>query len=110
MKVVKVRSPFIIDIGGYGSTHTGSKIILTIWNKGTTEPTSGTGYYELSKTNPSATQKETYYNVSNYVKEFIDNIKPTKIASSPSYEDNNEWVNFRVKKYWYNGTQFKWHI
>jgi hypothetical protein len=104
MKVVKVRSPFIIDIGSYGSTHIGSKIILTIWNKGTTEPTSGLGYYELSKNNPSATQKETYYNVSNYVKEFIDNIKPTKIASFPSYEDNNEWVNFRVKKSWYNGT------
>jgi hypothetical protein len=106
MKLVKVRSPFIIDIGGYGSTHTGSKIILTIWNKETTEPTSGTGYYELSKTNPSAIQKETYYNVSNYVREFIENIKPTKIASSPSYEDNNEWVNFRVRKSWYNGTTY----
>jgi hypothetical protein len=106
MKVVKVRSPFIIDIGGYGSTHIGSKIILTIWNKGTTEPTSGTGYYELSKTNPSAIQKETYYNVSNYVREFIENIKPTKIVSSPSYEDNNEWVNFRVRKSWDNGTTY----
>jgi hypothetical protein len=106
MKVVKVRSPFIIDIGGYGSTHIGSKIILTIWNKGTTEPTSGVGYYELSKNNPSEIQKETYYNVSNYVREFIENIKPTKIASSPSYEDNNEWANFRVKKYWYNGITY----
>ena len=105
MKVVKVRSPFIIDIGAYGSTHIGSKIILTIWNKGTTEPTSGLGYYELSKNNPSATQKETYYNVSNYVKEFIDNIKPTKVTGIlTTYEDNNEWVNFRVKKSWYNGT------
>jgi hypothetical protein len=104
MKVVRVRSPFIIDIGAYGSTHIGSKIILTIWNNGA-EPTVGqNGYYEFSKNNPSATQKETYYNVSNYVKEFIDNIKPTKIASSPSYEDSNEWVNFRVKKSWYNGT------
>ena len=107
MIAVKVRSPFIIEIGGYGSTHIGSKIILSIWNKGTTEPTSGTGYYELSKSNPSATQKETYYNVSNYVKEFIDNIKPTKVTGIlTTYEDNNEWVNFRVRKYWDNGTTY----
>jgi hypothetical protein len=108
MKVVKVRSPFIIDVPSQGSTHTGSKIILSIWNKGTSEPTNSlqAGYYELTKSIPSTTQRATYYNVSNYVREFIDNIKPTKIVSSPSYEDNNEWVNFRVKKSWYNGTTY----
>jgi hypothetical protein len=107
MKVVRVRSPFIAEIPSQGSTHTGSKIILTIWNAGQSEPTVGqTGYYSLSKTNPSTTQKVTSYNVSNYVREFIENIKPTKIASSPSYEDNNEWVNFKIKRYWYNGTAY----
>jgi len=108
MKVVKVRSPFIIDVPSQGSTHTGSKIILSIWNKGTSEPTNSlqAGYYELTKSIPSTTQRATYYNVSNYVREFIDNINPTKIVSSPSYEDNNEWVNFRVKKSWYNGTTY----
>lgn len=105
MKVVKVRSPFIIEVGGYGSTHIGSKIILSIWNKGTTEPTSGLGYYSLSKNNPSTTQRETYYNVSNYVKEFIENIKPT-YSTYADNEQNNEWVNFRVIKSWYNGITY----
>lgn len=99
MKVVKVRSPFIVEVNG----GVGSRIVLTIWNKGQLEPTSGIGYYEFSKSNPGITQNYTYYNVSNYVREFIDNIKPTKIISSPSYEDNNEWVNFRVKKYVFYG-------
>ena len=38
MKVVKVRSPFIVEIPSQGSTHTGSKIVLTVWNNGGTEP------------------------------------------------------------------------
>jgi len=181
MKVVKVRSPFIITVEETGQT--GSKIELSIWQKGSSIPTilsgviitgtagqfscnaaifatgdtltiSGTlagtgtivgytspktyyiiatngtttftlsetlggtaitttagtptgltyisqisGFYSLSKSIPSTSQINTSYNVSNYVKEFIKNIKPTKIASSPSYEDNNEWVNFRIKRY-----------
>ena len=181
MKVVKVRSPFIITVAE--AAQTGSKIELSIWNNGNSIPTilsgvtitgtagqfsstaatfatgdtvtiSGTlagtgtivgytspktyyviatngtttftlsetlggtaivttagtptgltyiteisGFYSLSKSIPSASQISTYYNVSNYVKEFIENIKPTKIASSPSYEDNNEWVNFQITRY-----------
>ena len=97
MKVVKVRSPFIIQVAEIGQT--GSKIELSIWSKGNAVPTSGVGFYSLSKSIPSTSQITTDYNVSNYVKEFIENIKPTKIVSSPSYEDNNEWVNFRIKRY-----------
>ena len=104
MKVVKVRSPFIVEVNQAGQV--GSKIELSIWSKGNAVPTSGVGFYSLSKSVPSTSQINTNYNVSNYVKEFIDNIKPTKIASSPSYEDNNEWVNFRIKRYWYNGTAY----
>lgn len=103
MKVVKVRSPFIIEVNQSGQV--GSKIELSIWN-GSSFPTSGAGFYSLSKKIASPTQISTYYNVSNYVKEFIDNIKPTKISSSPSFEDNNEWVRFQIKRYWYNGTSY----
>ena len=110
MKVVKVRSPFIIEVGGYGFGHTKSQVIVSIWNKGTPEPMPGDdGRYILSKSNPSETQKETYYNVSNYVKEFIENIKPTKVTGIlTTYEDNNEWVYFRVAKYWYNKFTFEY--
>ena len=181
MKVVKVRSPYIITVAETGQI--GSKIELSIWNNGNSIPTilsgvtitgtagqfsctaatfatgdtltiSGTlagtgtivgytspktyyviatngtttftlsetlggtaitttagtptgltyiteisGFYSLSKSIPSTSQITTNYNVSNYIKEFINNIKPTKIASSPSYEDANEWVRFQIKRY-----------
>ena len=96
MKVVKVRSPFIVEIAETGQI--GSKIELAIWQKGNAVPTSGTGFYTLSKSIASASQISTSYNLSNYVKEFIDNIRPYT-GEEPDVYDNNEWVNFRVKRY-----------
>lgn len=102
MKVIKVRSPFIIEVASQ-ATLTNSKIILSIWNDGNTEPTVVTqaGYYEFTKAIPSINQRATSYNVSNYVKEFIDNIYPYNIdTGNPTAENNNEWVRFRVRTYW----------
>ena len=103
MKVVKVRSPFIIEVNESGQI--GSKVELSIWN-GSSYPTSGTGFYSLSKSIPSTTQISTTYNVSNYVKEFIDNIKPSNYNVDPFYyvtapltEESNEWVKFQIKRY-----------
>jgi len=96
MKVVELRSPFIIEINETGQN--GSKIELFIWN-GSTVPSTPT--YTLSKNISSPTQLSTIYNVSNYIKEYIDNIKPIKTVGdmSDTPEDNNEWVKFRVKRY-----------
>ena len=102
MKVVKVRSPFIVEVNQAGQV--GSKIELSIWN-GSGYPTSGVGFYSLSKSVPSISQINTSYNLSNYVKEFIDNIKPT-YNDYPSLEQSNEWEKFQVKRYWYNGTVY----
>lgn len=107
-QLIRVRSPYIKQVAGtYGSTQTGTKVILTIWNDGGTEPTAGQrGYYSLSKPAASPTQKAGTYNVSNYVKEFIDNVNPTRVfLDSPfSYSDEdeevNEYCNFRIKSYW----------
>jgi hypothetical protein len=96
MKVVKVRSPFIIEVNETGQI--GSKIELSIWN-GTSYPTSGVGFYSLSKSIPSPSQINTSYNVSNYVKEFINNIKATYVWSYTDPEQNNEWTRFQVKRY-----------
>lgn len=106
MKVVKVRSPFIVEVPSQGSTHTRSKIILTIWNSGELEPTVGqSGFYEFTKSIPSTTQRATAYNVSNYVKEFIDNIKPNNYnLSTAQGEDVDEWCLFHVSSYWYDTT------
>jgi hypothetical protein len=100
MKIVKVRSPFFIEVNEIGQI--GSLIELSIWNKGSAEPTIGqTGFYSLSKPIASLTQIKNSYNVSNFVKDFIDNIKPN-LVTTPTIEDNNEWVNFRIKRYWNN--------
>lgn len=112
MNVVRVRSPFIKEVlGTYGSTQTGTKIILTIWNDGNAEPTAGQkGYYSLSKSAASPTQKGGRYNVSNYVREFINNRYPSEaiVYDPPTYsifaEANNEWCWFRIKSYWVSAT------
>ena len=98
MKVVKVRSPFIIQVNQ--ATQIGSKIELFIWRNGTTEPTFPT--YTLSKPVPTANQIETSYNVSNFVKEYIENIAPTYVNYPANNEANNNYARFKVKRYWNN--------
>ena len=96
MKVVKVRSPFIVEVNESGSI--GSKIDILIWQYGGSS-SSPLKTYTLSKSNPSTTQLSTVYNVSNYVKEYIDNIKATYVPFYGVIEQNNEWVFFQIKRY-----------
>jgi len=102
MKVVKVRSPFIIEVNEAGAI--GSKIELYIYPYGSSVPATPT--YTLSKSNPSTTQLSTVYNVSNYVKEFIDNIKATYTNYVGGTEQSNEWVKFQVTRYKLVGTTY----
>lgn len=104
MKVVKVRSPFIIEVNEAGQI--GSKIELAMWQNGGSPPTSGVGFYSLSKAIASASQINTSYNVSNYVKEFIDNTKATYPTSFGGTEQANEWIFFRVKRFKLVGTTY----
>jgi len=97
MKVVKIRSPFIIEINE--PTQIGSRVELFIWNKGTSEP--AVANYILSKNIASTTQTNTSYNVSNFVKEFIDHTKAT-LVNVPTIDENETWVYFKVKRYWNN--------
>lgn len=101
MKVVKVRSPFIIEINE--PTQTATKIELFIWNNGDTEPTTPT--YTLSKPIATPTQIETYYNVSNFVKEYIDNINPV-YPNWLDIDSPNNFALFRVKTYYKNDEAF----
>jgi len=99
MKIVKLRSPFIIQVNEADAI--GSKIELYIGSSIPTTPT-----YTLSKSNPSTTQLSTVYNISNYVKEYIDNIKPTYVNYYGANEQSNEWVKFQVKRYKLVGTAY----
>lgn len=96
MKVVKVRSPFVVEVNETGAL--GSKIDILIWQYGGSS-SSPLKTYTLSKLNPSTTQLSTVYNVSNYVKEYIDNIKATYVPFYGAVEQNNEWIFFQIKRY-----------
>ena len=75
MKVIYARSPYTISIDEAGQI--GSKIELRIWYNGDTRPSEPT--YTLSKQITSITQTETYYNISTYIKDFIENINPQTV-------------------------------
>jgi hypothetical protein len=94
MKLIFTRSPYFISVNEAGQT--GAKIKLYIWNKGTTEPTTPT--YILSKNIPSATQTNLSFNISNYVREFIDNIAPL-VPEPIVVEENNAWCFVKVERY-----------
>jgi hypothetical protein len=100
MKVVNVRSPFVIQINE--ATQLGSKIELFIWNAGSSEPATPT--YILSKPIPTTAQRLTSYNVSNFVKEYIENIAPVYTNYVGNPEQNNEWCVFRIKRYYLNSS------
>lgn len=93
MNIVQVRSPFFISVAETGQL--GSKIELFIWNNGTTEPTTPT--YTFTKKIASATNIQNDWNISPFVKEFIDN--RFEFNDIPVENDNQNWVNFKVKRY-----------
>ena len=97
MKVVEIRSPFIIQVNE--PTQLGSKIEVFIWRNGDTEPTTPT--YTLSKPIPTANQRLTSYNVSNFVKEYVDNIAPN-YPNWVGIDEAENYALFRVKRYWDN--------
>jgi hypothetical protein len=94
MNIIQVRSPYIISVNESGQL--GSKIEIFIWNKGTTEPTVAT--YSLSKKIPSTSQVRNDYNISTFVKEYIEIINAVAV-STPTIETNNYWTNVKIKRY-----------
>jgi len=94
--IINARSPYIISIDEIGSTDT--KIHVFLWSGSGSAPTYPT--YVLSKLVPSTTNFLTQYNISPYVREFIDhsvrqNIYPTYPIDTPS----SQWCNVQVKRY-----------
>ena len=93
--IVNVRSPYIVTIN-IGNQR-GSKVELFIWNGTSSEPTIPT--YTLSLNIPSNELPENEYNISTYLEEFIDNIKP---VYSGNEDSNKMYVNFKFKRYYLN--------
>lgn len=88
MIVINTRSPYFVSINETGQK--GSKIELFIWNDPNTIPT--TPNYIFSKSIASTNQTENIYNISSFIKEYIDNV---------SVLENNDlmYANVEVKKY-----------
>lgn len=94
MKVIFIRSPFFIEVDE--ANQIGSKVDLFIWNKGETQPTVPT--YTLSKKAPSVSETKNSYNISNYVKEYIDIIEPIYPAETDE-ESVKQWCYVEIITY-----------
>lgn len=105
MTIFNARTPFTVSIDDYGITQIGSRITIAIYNIGTTPPVSGqTGFYTLSKSIVSVNQRQTFYNISNYVKEFIDIKTPNNVTYTVYDESSDNWKMVDVNLYWVSST------
>jgi hypothetical protein len=86
--IINVRSPYLVTVNETGQL--GSRIKLYLWNDGSSEPSTAT--YTFSKSIASTSQRSNVYNISPYVREYIDNVAP---------DDTTElmWVNVKVERY-----------
>ena len=94
MNIVKSRSPYFVTVNE--ASQIGGKLEIFLWHKGQTEPATPT--YTLTKLIPSTTQRRLDWNISNYIKEFIDIVNPVRVVI-PTVEDNNAWCFCKVKRY-----------
>jgi hypothetical protein len=96
MKLIFTRSPYFISVNEAGQS--GAKVKLYIYNKYVTIPTTPT--YILSKNIPSATQTELNFNISNYVREFINAIQPFDFGGTiGDEEDPANYCFVKVERY-----------
>jgi len=92
MIVISARSPYQIVINIANQTST--RIELFIYNKGTSIPTIPT--YTLSEPIASVTQRETNYNISSFLLEYMN---PISMGSGGAVASNTDWCLCRVKTY-----------
>ncbi len=101
-----------VTVAGYTNltppTHTSGTALagptLTLLWTGSATST-GTKVYVLSKSNPSTTQTSTQYNISNFVKEYINNTY-TAGVNTLAIDAVGNWVNVRVKRWKLVGTVY----
>lgn len=95
MANINARSPYIIAINEAGQIET--KIEIFLWNGTGSAPASPK--YTLTKLIPSASNPTTNYDISPYIREYINHNtlqpQPTTINNTPTYQ----WCNVLVKKY-----------
>jgi hypothetical protein len=95
MKIVQVRSPFKIVVNESGQLFT--QVKLYIWNKGDTEPTIPT--YIFSKSVPSLANRESVFNISNQLQEYIEPISVLTNYGVIEEENPKSWCFFKVERF-----------
>jgi len=91
--IIYTRSPYFITVDEAGQL--GSRIELRIWNGTGSAPTDAT--YTFSKAIASSTQIENVYNISPFIKEYIDNVAP--IYAAGETDSILMWANVEVKRF-----------
>jgi hypothetical protein len=91
--IIYTRSPYFITVDE--AAQIGSRIELRLWNGTGSAPTGAT--YTFSKYAASTTQTENIYNISPFIKEYIDNVAP--IYAAGETDSTSMWVNVQVKRY-----------
>jgi hypothetical protein len=76
--IIYSRSPYFIEVNESGQV--GSKIELRIWNKPNSKPSDAT--YIFTKSIASTSNRNTVYNISPYINEYIDPITPSDNTDS----------------------------
>lgn len=90
------RSPYIVEINETGQIET--KIQVFLWN-GNTTPMPSSPAYTLSKKIPSSNAPATYYDLSPYIREFINHNTRQTITSSNASTPASQWCWVGIKKF-----------
>jgi len=93
MATINARSPYIITINETGQIET--KLQIFLWNGTGSMPSSPA--YTLSKQIPSSNNPATYYDVSPYIREYIDHNKLQTITTSIMQTPTEQWCNIGLK-------------
>lgn len=90
------RSPYILTINESGQT--ASMVQLFLWN-GNTTPMPSSPSYTLSKQIPSSSSPATYYDLSPYIREFINHNTLQNITTSNASTPSSQWCWVGIKKF-----------
>jgi hypothetical protein len=96
INVILARSPYQVIIDQDSQIKT--KVELRLWNKGGTRPTNPT--YIMSEGIASVTQRQTNYNISPFILEFIDKYKLQYDVDAVVEADDNEWCIGEYKTFY----------
>lgn len=90
------RSPYIVTINETGQIET--KLEIFLWN-GNTTPMPASPAYTLSKKIPASNAPATYYDISPYIREYIDHNTLQTITTSNANTPSTQWCWVGLKLY-----------